>query len=114
MSTRRPRPIKDYLITGVIVLAGLAAGYLGFVQARDQVGEDVLDSSRHSAVAFLSPDLPALTATDPDPGSGIDHVGCVLDPPAPPAAAERKDGPSSPALRPTSTTARSVPALISE
>jgi PAS domain S-box-containing protein len=66
MHSRRLRKIKDRLLTGVIALAGLTAGYLGYQQARDGILDGVLDTARHSAVAFQAAELSGLTGTRED------------------------------------------------
>ena len=68
MHSRRLRKIKDRLLMAIIALAGLAAGGLGYQQARDGILDGVLEDARHSAVAFQSADLAGLTGTPGDVG----------------------------------------------
>ena len=66
MRSRRLRKLKDRSLFTVIIVAGFVAGYLGYQQQREAMQELVLDSSRHSAVAFQSSELQALTGTRAD------------------------------------------------
>jgi len=68
MSLRSLRPLKDRLLTVVIVAAGAAAGYLGDGLARERILGEVRDQARHSAVAFDFADLTALTGRPDAPG----------------------------------------------
>ncbi|MDB6127117.1 MAG: sensor hybrid histidine kinase [Verrucomicrobia bacterium] len=66
MRSRRLRKLKDRLLSVIIVVAGVVAGYLGYDQQRDAIQGAALDNARHSAVAFLSPELRALTGKRAD------------------------------------------------
>jgi PAS domain S-box-containing protein len=66
MSTHYLHQLKDRVLAGVIVLAGLVAGGLGYLQTRERILGDVADDTRHSAVAFESAELAALAGTRED------------------------------------------------
>ena len=79
MSPRHLRHLKDRLLGVVIVLAGGAAGWLGYASARDRLLGEVRDSARHSAVAFQSAELAALTgARDDTAGAAYAAVSARL------------------------------------
>ena len=79
MSPRRLHQFKDRLLTVLIVSAGCGAAVLGYLQERERLLGEVLARTRHSAVAFQSAELAALTGTRADlPGAAYAAVQARL------------------------------------